>query len=498
MTVTESRVDMNIVVPSGEPMILAKAILAHNFKTERGMPSIYLKDGDWYQYRENRWQITDRVRLEDDVCLALASIWVETKDPDTNKKVRKPLRTSKLLLATVFRCIEALCRVRGDVSMPSWLKPVEGWNDDFTIAFEDVVVDVKASALQGKLVTRERTDLWFDPCVLPCKLVVGAKSPTLEKCLREWSSGEEKWKETWLRGIAYTLMAHREARLFLNYGVPRSGKGVTEDIRRMLMGKDVCANLQMSTLAKNFGKHKLSSARALIIPEVSELDKRGAEEASAVLKQILGKDPFDIDRKYQDPAQNVVSGAAIVMLGNQMPNLSNAGGGLSSKIVPLYFEKSFVGQENWDLGDTLRGEVEGIAYMVLEAAIRMVAEKDATKKFPLPVGSQVAMEKFLALNNPADGFLEWGYIREQKGMVSPEVVYGDYLTFCEKLPMKPLGRYHFYRWIETQNSWGVFKSRNTKTGFQVYRGLKRKDQVGFEKAGVEVDDHEEVEILDED
>lgn len=486
-TASGSFTEVSIVAKSGDPIDVAKAILAHKFRTPGGMPSLIIYGGDWFQYRDGLWSVQDRARVKGDMYLSLPQVWTEKKDKETNKTVRSRVRSSKLLLDSMMLAVENLCTVWDEISIPRWLKGGEGWNNEFSLTFEDVVVDAKASAERGQIVSTPRTDLWFEASVIPCKWDPKAISPTLERCLEEWSEGEANWKTTWLRGMAYTVMAHRSARLFLNYGVPRSGKGITEEIRKMLLGKDLYLGLQMSSLSKNFGLHGIASARTIVIPEVSELDKRGSEQASAIIKAVLGKDAFDIDRKYLDPVKNVVSKAAIVMLGNQIPNLANSGGSISSKIVPLNFDKTFLGKENWDLVGALRAELPGIANMVVRAAMELIGEKDNTKKFPLTAGSKVAMEKFLALNSPADGFLEWGYVPSPKGLVSTDVVYSDYVRFCESLPMKDLGRVSFYRWLEAQNSWGVFKTRNTKTGYQVFKGLKRKDRLGFDKAGTEVE-----------
>lgn len=463
------------------PVTLARVILGKRFRTEKGLPGLYERNGDWFRWQGGLWTVCPSKEIEDAVYLDLSTVRLRTVNK-AGDEVTKPLTLNKALLDSVMRGLEALSRMQG-VKFPQWLDGTSGWNADYSIAFQDVVVDVKASAAKGTPVTRARTDSWLDPCVIPCKFDPDAISDVLVKCLHQWSGGEVDWETTWLRSQAYTCWTAREARLFMNYGQPRAGKGITEKIRMKLVGNYSYMGVRMSTLAKDFGKHKLSVARVLAISEVVEQQKWASEEASGLLKNILGCDPIDLNRKYKDAAENVVSHAAIVMLGNQMPNLSNQGGGLSSKIVPLNFDHSYVGKEDWGLEDALDGQLQGIAGMVYRAGVELVSEKDPTKKFPLVEGAKLAMEKFHSLNNPANGFLEWGYEPCKGNVVHSDIVWGDYKRFCEKIQTRPGQRNLFNAWLESQNSWGVMRYREPNGGKCGFRGLIRKKYQRFVNEG---------------
>lgn len=466
------------------PMGLAMAIMQDEFASQ-GARTVYRVGYNWWVWTSNLWTVTADNEVEDRVWKWLSGAFKFAATPDGTAGAA-PLKYDSTLISTVMRCLEAVTRVSNRTPIPCWMGSDRQVDPNYVIAFRNCLVDIKASVAAGQVVTIERGREWFDMVTVPCDYDPAAVCPTFSRCVSEWGGGDAAWALLLQREMGYTQMATRTyAKWFMHYGMARGGKGTIEAVRRRLIGESGYMGLRMSSLSKNFGLHRLSSARLVAISEVTGLEKDAGNQAGGLIKNILGRDPIDLDKKHQDPMENVVVNAAVVMLGNELPTLPNSGGGLSSKMVPLDFQHSWVGREDFELGEKLGAEVQGIGRWVVEGAISLVAEGDSRKKFPLTEGAREALEKFVQLANPADGFLAWAFEKRDGGFVSSELVWGRYMEFTAQMRVKPVARTQFNNWLEVNNSWRVYKHRLPQGGLTGFKGLSYREQTGWlEGSGV--------------
>jgi len=460
------------------PVNLAKSIIEDQFKTEAGRRGLFFWGGDYWAWEGGMWTIKGSELIEDLLWKWLDEAWVvkyTTKGSDTVK-----LDYSMALVGSIMRCLEGETRLP-EGKIPRWLAGKDLPNPDMCIGFRDVMLDVKGSAESGQLVTAPRGEVWFDCLTVPYDLMTKEECPTWRTCCGQWGGNDPLWETCLKREMGYGLMAFRGlAKWFMHYGRSRAGKGTIETVRRGLMGNQAYLGLRMSSLGKNFGLHKLVRARAMVVSEVTELEKHLGEEASGLIKNLIGRDPIDLDRKYQMGLENVVSDAMVVIMGNELPNMPNKGRGMSSKMVPLNFDVTFEGKEDVELSMKLEKEMGGIARWAAEGAVEVLAEKDSSKRFPFTQGSHDAMAKYHILNNPADSFLLWGFLKREKGFVPSELVWNRYEEFSALMKIKPVARNQFNNWLEAQNSWGVVKGREAGGGRNGFRGIGLKVTPSFE------------------
>ncbi len=469
-------------ITDASPMGIAMSILEDQFKTGNGANGLYEHSNDFWQW-EGQWNVKTARDIEDIVLRWMSAAWFSKKTQTGT--TMQALRYDSSSVKLVVRCIESAVRLPM-ARTPGWIGEKAGTSPLFCVGFKDVVVDVAESVKQEKVVTSPRKENWFDCMTLPCNYNPTAECPTWKKCIADWSGGDPLWETVLKREFGMSLISFREyAKWFMHYGMGRSGKGTIEFVRKCLIGDYGYMGIRMSALGKNFGLHKLTRARVLTIGEVFELEKHLREEATGLLKNLVGMDPIDLDRKFRDPIENIVSPAMVVMLGNELPNLPNKGRGLSMKMVPLNFDHSFEGKEDVHLKEKLVEEMEGIARWAIEGAIELVGEKESGKRFPMTEGAKEMMEKYHIMNNPSDTFLHWAFTKNKDAFVASELVWGRYLEFCDMYRMKAMARNQFNQWLEAQNSWGVRRHRQAGGGKNGFKGIGFKVSVGFseEKEG---------------
>lgn len=455
-----------------EPMKVARAMLRVCFEDGMGLKEVQGRLFEWYG---GRWIQRDQQWLED-------AVWRWSEDlyvTDDNGAIER-YGPSEFKVGGVVRALEALCRV-AKTEVPQWLDArLEDSLEDphCSIAFRDVIVDVKASARDGVLKTVARGAEWFDPCVVDVDLERWAVCDRWMKCLQEWSGGDPVWVELLQRWMGYSMMSHRRyAKWMLFHGKIRAGKGTISTVMRWLVGGTGFVGTSLDELASSFGLDGLEFSRVLCISEVSELDSSDGEVAVRVLKNVLGKDPISINAKYKRQLRNIVVGAAPWVQANEIPQLPNKGRGLSGKMLVLPFTRSFEGKEQHNLMDELKGELAGIAYWALQGAVKLEAAADGAKFVQAKEGEEVVKQYHLQ-NNPFDYFLESRFVKNRAGFVVYELVRREWEDWIRRNNMKMHVAVHMLPTkIVSDSSWDLSKVRKGSDGSRALQGLSlKKDQ----------------------
>jgi putative DNA primase/helicase len=452
-------------------MKVARAMLKVCFEDGMGLKEVQSRLFEWYG---GKWVQRDRQWLED-------AVWRWTEDlhvsDDPNGLVVERYGPTEFKVSGIVRAIEALSRVAG-TEVPQWLDP--GARDRLmdphcSVAFRDVVVDVKASAQAGAMVCVPRGPEWFDPCVVDVDLDQGAECPRWMRCLEEWSGGDEVWKELLQRWVGYSMMSHRRyAKWMLFHGKIRAGKGTISTVMRWLVGGTGFVGTSLDEIASSFGLDGLEFSRVLCISEVSELNSREGEVAVRVLKNVLGRDPISINAKYKRQMRNVIVNAAPWVQANEIPQLPNKGRGLSGKMLVLPFNRSFEGKEQHDLMDVLKGELAGIALWALKGAVKLEAAADA-EKFVQPLVSGDVVKSYHLKNNPFDYFLEARFVRNKSGFVANELVRREWKDWCRVNNVKlHVADNQLMSKLTEESSWDLSKIRKGAEGTRGIAGLSLK------------------------
>lgn len=451
---------------SNEPMKVARWLLDKTeFRTPRGHRGLWVYRGEPVVWREGRWESTGWEEMEKRVWLALedARVTKKTRDAETGEtettSVR--LRPNKHMVGEVCEAIAAVASVPAGTVMPFWAGGDEVFDARWAMAFEDVVLDLKTG------VTVERDETWFGAVIVPVRWedAKGAACPTWEKCLAEWGGGEEGWGEVVERMLALWTIAWREyARWFLLTGKARGGKGTVCRVGKRLMGGVGLFPARLSTLASQFGKDGLQAAQVCVVSEVTDLSQGPGEEVGSLVKDTVGRDDVSIQRKYLGCWRGRLE-ALMVLVGNKVPRLPDESQGLSGKMVPVSFQHSFLGKEDFRLDERLEAEVAGIARRVAEAGMRMAREGDPRKVLEMSESGREIVEGFTRKNNLVLRFIRDRFVESATSFVKGEELREQMDRWCWKHKVKlPCSRRDVPAMVAEECPWPVRKGRHGGDG----------------------------------
>lgn len=391
-TVTEVR--------SEDAMTVGRAATAGLFDDGAGGRGLVWWGGQFWAWSGGRWKARKWEDMVDELWKGLGDLMV-VRERD-GEEVRTRWGPTRQKVGDVMAAMRAMASI-GDREVPCSLggQPVDpelAWR---LVTMEDRVVDV----LTGESV--ERGPGWFDTCVVPTRWEDrGLPCPTWTRCVSEWSGGDAVWEECLRRMMGYCMMGWRGLhKWFLMYGKVRSGKGTIMHVLGRLCG----AGFKGVTLDVFHQDHGLSAclgARVLSVGEVGELTGRQGETVCRTIKGITTGDPLSVRVMYQTPLTGVRLGAAVVMQANEIPTLPDSMDGLTSKMVLLPFENSFLDREDVHLKEKLDGELAGIAGWALEGARRVVESGDPKRAIPMTARAQGVIETFKDQGSPVRVWME--------------------------------------------------------------------------------------------
>lgn len=448
---------------------VAMALLQSQWLTPAKRQGLVVHDGNLYEWHGNSWvprtfdDLTCKVRL-----LLAKSIWIKVsivqgQPMETEERVYP----SNNMVKEVADALWDICRSQFR-SIPCWL---DGGRDkplpSRCIAFDDVIVDIAGSTLDN-IVTLPRDETWFDAGHIAASFDPNAPAERFEQCLREWGGDDPEWTELLLRELGYNLMAHRDyQRWFLHYGKIRGGKGTISHILRTLMGVKWMAG-DPETITNTHGLQGYERARNVTFGELYDMDKGAGAKAGSLIKKIVGRSEVTINPKNKAQELNKIIDAVVTVESNEVPKLPNKGQGLSGKMIVVPFDHSFVGKEEYGLADRLvREELPGIAAMLVKAAIRLEREEDPKKKFVMPERAVEVLERYELLNNGADHFLRWGFVRKDTGWVSHKLIKARYMEWVKKAKIKAMPDTKIIQWLIDESTWNLNRHRTSDQ-----RGLK--------------------------
>lgn len=470
---------MSTVVPLGSrenPLsgsrsdIIAKAIAAAF--SQGPFPGLIEYRRNFWRWHEDRWVWMDYRGLEDLVIKwIMDSYYIAGYEEDGSPIIKRLPPTNHAL---VVRILRSFCVIPNDSPFPYSALTECNWNPGTTIAFSDCLVDVGGEEIR----TYPRPPSWVDPQIFKFPWGDGkAECPTWEKCLQQWSNGDPTWIALLERYMGYCLMGTRKyARALLQYGKIRSGKGTATRILRHLQRHPNFISIPIESIINDFGLDGLEVARTLVIPELHQLDKRSAESLSSLIKTILGEDVRPVNIKHERRMNDLILRSAIIIQANELPNLPDRGTGVSSKLLPLCYQNSFLGKEDMGLEDRLLQELPGIARRLAKAAWELERTQEPSEKLPLTEDARAAINDYRSAVNPLDSFLETYFTKDPKGakgnFIASEVIRSLFATWrkVNKIKLDIPDNYLNQR-LEQDTSWDIKRYRKPNGGSRGMRGL---------------------------
>ncbi len=166
-------------------------------------------------------------------------------------------------------------------------------------------------------------------------------------------------------GIFDSILGKAPSKAGILHGESRSGKGtLCNDLLTRIVPIDRTAAIGLNELSTE-NRFAVSSLHGCILSATGELPDAHIKDSS-VFKMAMGGDMIYADVKNKK-ALKFRNRALFIMAGNHPPRLSDSANAARNRMVSVYFPHSHAGAEDLDLVDRLTGEVEGLAYALLQA-----------------------------------------------------------------------------------------------------------------------------------
>ena len=268
------------------------------------------------------------------------------------------------------------------------------------IAYHNGLLNLEAY-LDGKPALLPHTPLWVSPNCLPYDYDPVAGCCLWEKFLLEVYENDLE-QIALLQEFAGYLLTHDISfhKLLLLVGLPRSGKGTISRILSGLVGTEATTGFRLSQLVSDFGLEHLVGKLLAVCGEVELQGNQNKGAILAALKNLTGGDEMSIPRKFKGDLSMVLP-TRLVVCCNTAPVFYEATGTLSTRLLVLKHNRSWLGKEDTTLGDRLETELTGISNWALVGLKRL----RTNKRFTEPTASKEAATDFARANSPTRTFI---------------------------------------------------------------------------------------------
>ena len=270
------------------------------------------------------------------------------------------------------------------------------------IAYNNGLLDLN-TYLAGKPALLSHTPLWVSSVCLPYDFDPSAKCLLWEQFLGQVFDGDKGQIGLLQEWFGYCLTHDTSLQRFMIWtGLPRAGKGTIWSVLSGIIGEEASGGFSLYQLAYQFGLYPLIGK---LVAFCGEAELKGADKRGLILeriKGITGEDTFHIEYKQVSTFLDMVLPTRLIIACNELPSFYEVSGALSSRILLLQFNQSFVGREDFTLKDRLRGELSGISNWALQGLARLRANKG----FTIPNDTQEAIRDYMEDNSPTLAFIK--------------------------------------------------------------------------------------------
>lgn len=219
----------------------------------------------------------------------------------------------------------------------------------------------------------------------------------------------------------------RQHKLLMLIGPPRSGKGTIARVLRGVIGEQNLASPTLASLAGPFGLWPLVGK---LVALIADARLSGRADAIAVVERLLsisGEDPQDVARKNLPTLAGIRLPVRFVVMTNELPNMRDASGALTTRVILLRLTRTFRGREDKTLGSRLLGELPGI----LNWSIRGWQRLQERGAFVQPDSGQELLDDLADLASPIGAFVRDRCIVGPEFTVGITDLFSDWRSWCE-------------------------------------------------------------------
>jgi len=221
-------------------------------------------------------------------------------------------------------------------------------------------------------------------------------------------------------------------KILLLVGPPRSGKGVWARTVRHLVGPQNFAALTLRALADRFGAQVLIGKPVAVVSDARISNRVDDVAVAEKLLAISGEDSPAIPRKNLPDWTGSLS-SRFTFTTNELPQLTDASGALSSRCIVLRLTRSHLGAEDTELETRFVPELPGIMRWALDGLDRLRARG----AFIQPASGRELVEQMRELGSPVKSFLQERCAIGAGFEVGRAELFDAWRAWCEDTGNKP-------------------------------------------------------------
>lgn len=435
-------------------------------------PHLIQQQGEWLDWRHGAY-----VAVEDKTIRASIAAWMrgaQRKAVVKNKLTLAPFDPKPGDISAVREMLETQTHRPREVFLPPcWLGESE-LDPKTLISVQNGLLDIATCQLY------EPTPLFFTRTMIPVAFDPKAPKPVqFLEFLNKTMQGNAALIDILQMMFGYILSPDTSLqKVFFFFGKSRAGKGTLIRVLEKLVGEEHNVTAQtIETLAGRFGLENMVGKTLAIITDMNCEHKPTLGTAASRINAISGEDAVDAERKGIGQHWHGRLGARIVMAGNTLPDFRSHTDAMMARLRCVPFDVSFIGREDRDLTDKLLAELPGILLWALDGldTLRLVGD------FEEPQESKELKVRMRAMADPVQSFVNEYCTLEADSAVDKQLLYAEYVTFCEKIKTAALAHNTFTEKMRELCP-GVRPARRTSTAGQVrqptiYAGIRFNDEI---------------------
>ncbi len=386
------------ILSPNNPMENAKSLIQSCF-SEQGTRTLYFCSNSFWLWNGIQYAEIDQSKVRHLVYKFLEDAKILTQDGSLKDFNPNQNKVNEIIDALKAKCFHELHPSNGAI----WLDGRESPNPKRIIVFQNGILSIDDWLTNEKTVLTSPTPYLMNTSYLDFDFNPTSTEP------KEWL---KFLKSLWPKDIesqnaiqewmGYLLTQDtRYQKILLIVGPPRAGKGTIGRVIEALLGASNVAGPTLSSLNTEFGLQPLLNKALIIISDVRLEQKIAYSVIVERLLSISGEDLLTINRKHQMPV-TVRLPTKIIMMSNELPDLTDASGALTNRYLILNLQTSWLGREDTGLLEKLKMELPGILLWSLKGLKRL----NENGRFIQPKASLEMMEELSELSSPVKAFVD--------------------------------------------------------------------------------------------
>lgn len=212
-------------------------------------------------------------------------------------------------------------------------------------------------------------------------------------------------------------------------GVTRAGKGVVLRILMMMLGKIFCGPINFSELGTPQGHSALWRFNVTYDSEAKMPKREDQVHTLDTLQKMTSNEVLSSRRLYKNDNLEGVVNCKLIVACNQFPVFKDDSGASASRVIPIVFDRSFLGKEDPHLAERLNKEIVGITHWSLVGLRRLMANKG---KFVEPESTMKAVMDLEIATRVLSDFIEQHLVFDPEAKCFNGDIYKVFKVYCEE------------------------------------------------------------------